>query len=75
MTDAPPTAAPPETPPPAKPGALIVAIVGTCLVLLVAVVVVGLARGTLDETGVAIVLSTMITGIVTGVAVKKSGPP
>lgn len=52
-------------------------VVVTILGLLVIVVMVGLARNTLDTTGVATVLSTLFSGIVVGTLLKgrKGDPP
>jgi hypothetical protein len=55
---------------------LVSAVVVVALVLLVVVVVVGVTRGDLDTTGVATVLSTLISGIVVGVLIRgRNGPP
>lgn len=43
--------------------------------LLSIVVVVGLAQRILDATGVAVALSTLLTGLVGGVLLRKPPPP
>lgn len=52
---------------------LLSAVIVVILVLIVAVVVVGLARDNLDATGVATVLSTLLSGIVVGTLLKGRG--
>lgn len=67
--------APLEEIPPMISPRLVSAVVLTALVLLVVVVVVGVTRGDLDTTGVATVLSTLISGIVVGVLIRgRNGP-
>lgn len=56
-------------------GVLVLAILAVAIPLLVAVVVVGLLRDNLDTTGVATVLSTLISGIVLGSFLRKKDPP
>jgi ABC-type uncharacterized transport system permease subunit len=49
---------------------IVAGVVVVALLLLVAVISIGLARDQLDVTGVATVLSTLISGIVVGVILK-----
>jgi len=53
------------------PKRLVVASLVVALALLVVVVAVGLARDNLDSTGVAVVLSTLISGIVVAALTRK----
>lgn len=53
------------------PRRLIVASLVTALALLIVVVTVGLARNNLDSTGVAVVLSTLVSGIVVAALTRK----
>lgn len=61
---------PDKVDPPILPPWLIAVVVLVALLLLVAVVAVGLKRDAIDITGVATVLSTLISGIVVGVLLK-----
>lgn len=53
------------------PKRLVAASLVVALALLIVVVAVGLARNNLDSTGVAVVLSTLVSGIVVAALTRK----